>query len=76
MPVDHREIAFEEAIEQSLVADGAYSKADASDFDRERAVDPTVLIPFLKETQPKEWAALEKLHGDCSETIILEHFQE
>ena len=72
MPVDHREIAFEEAIEQSLVADGAYSKADASDFDRERAVDPTVLIPFLKDTQPKEWVVLEKLHGDRTERIVLD----
>ena len=50
MPVDHREIAFETAIEQSLLASGGYVKANKEDFDRERCLDPTVLIPFLMET--------------------------
>ena len=72
MPADHREKAFEDAIEASLLADGGYTKADPANFDHERYLDPSVLIPFLKETQPKEWAALEKLHGDRTEKIVLD----
>ena len=72
MPVDHREIVFEAAIEDSLLASGGYVKANKEDFDRERCLDPTVLIPFLKETQPNEWAALGKLHGERTEKIVLD----
>ena len=72
MPVDHREITFEAAIERSLLADGGYEKAHSEDFDRERCLDATVLIPFLQETQPDEWAALEKLHGEQTEKIVLD----
>ena len=62
----------EEAIEASLLTQGGYTKGDPSNFDRERCLDPTVLIPFLKGTQPKEWAALDKLHGDRSEKVVLD----
>ena len=63
MPVDHREKPFEAAIEDSLLSQGGYAKADPRNFDKERCLDPTILLSFLKETQPKEWTALEKLHG-------------
>ena len=72
MAVDHREIAFETAIEASLLEAGGYDRADPKNFDRERCLDPTILIPFLKETQPTEWAALEKLHGESTEQIVLD----
>jgi len=72
MPVDHREIAFETAIEQSLLSQGVYAQADPANFDRERCLDPTILIPFLRETQPKEWAALERLHGERTEEVVLD----
>jgi type I restriction enzyme R subunit len=72
MPVDHRERAFEAAIEDSLLTRGGYAKADPEKFDRERAIDPTVFIPFVKDTQPETWQALEKLHGTNTEAIILD----
>jgi len=71
MPVNHKEQAFESAIEHHLLAHGGYTKGDPETFDRERALDPTVLIPFIKETQPKEWAYLESLRKDrAGETLI------
>ena len=72
MPIDHREIAFEDAIEHYLLDSAGYSKADPANFDRERAIGPTVLIPFVKETQPETWQALEKLHGTETEAVVLD----
>ena len=33
-------------------------------FDRKRAIFPETVLAFIRETQPKEWAKLEGLHGD------------
>ena len=58
----HSEGAFETVIESHLLAHGYVSVA-AEGFDRERAIFPTVVLDFIKTTQPKEWAKLEALHG-------------
>lgn len=62
MTSDYRERAFEAAIEDCLLNRGGYTKADPESFDRDKAIDPTVLIPFVKSRQPETWQALEKLH--------------
>jgi len=72
MPVDHRERAFEAAIEDCLLNRGGYAKSDPDNFDRERAIDPTVFISFLQETQLETWNALEKLHGTSTEAVLLD----
>lgn len=72
MPADHTEKAFEAAIEHHLLERGGYVKADPKNFDRERAIDPTILIPFLQETQPEKWQALEKLHGASTAEVVLD----
>jgi type I restriction enzyme R subunit len=72
MPVDHKEKAFEAAIEDHLLTKGGYVKADPKNFDRERALDPTVLIPFIQETQADKWKALEGLHGANVTTVVLD----
>ena len=71
MTVDHRERAFEAAIEHTLLK-GGYAKTEAEAFDRERAIDPAVFIAFVKETQPETWTALEKLHGAGTEAVLLD----
>lgn len=72
MPVDHKEIAFESAIESSLLNEGGYIKADRDNFDRERALDPSILIPFIKETQSKQWQYLETTVKENTETVFLD----
>ena len=72
MPVDHREIAFEDAIEHHLLDVAGYAKAMSENFDRERGLDPTVLITFVQETQPVVWESLEKLQGAETETVLLD----
>ena len=72
MPVDHKEIAFESAIESSLLNEGGYCKASPNNFDRERALDPSILFPFVKETQPKQWDYLEKTIKENAEDVFLD----
>lgn len=58
----HTELAFEDTVEQGLLTTG-YVPVGRDGFDRERAIFPTVVLDFIRETQPKEWAKLEALHG-------------
>lgn len=56
------ETAFESVIEAHLLAHGYLGLAPGG-FDRERAIFPETVLDFIQETQPKEWARLETLHG-------------
>ena len=58
----HSESAFETVIEHHLLGNG-YVVITPDAFDRERAIFPSVALDFIRETQPKEWAKLEALHG-------------
>ena len=66
----HSEAAFETVIEAHLLANG-YVAVNRDGFDRERAVFPETVLAFIRETQPKEWAKLESLHGDKTSEQIL-----
>jgi type I restriction enzyme R subunit len=66
----HSEAAFEAVIEQHLLANG-YVGVSREGFDRERAIFPKVVLDFIKDTQPKEWAKLEALHGPKTGEQIL-----
>src|SRR3989338_10056923 len=66
------ERAFEEAIENSLIERGGYSKVDVKEFVRELALDTKTLISFLKESQPTEWKKLSAVHGAEVETKFLQ----
>ena len=73
MPVDHKEIAFEAAIEESLLAHGGYLKGRPEAFDRELALDRAELFTFLRDSQPKTWAKLEGLLGAQTESTVLDN---
>ena len=64
------EAAFETVIEAHLLQNG-YVPVAREGFDRERAIFPETVLAFLRETQPKEWAKLEALHGDRTGEQIL-----
>ena len=66
----HSEAAFETVIEAHLLQNG-YAPVAREGFDRERAIFPEAVLAFIRETQPKEWAKLEALHGEhTGEQII------
>lgn len=66
----HSEAAFETVIEHHLLGHG-YVAVAREGFDRERAIFPSVVLDFIKDTQPKEWAKLEALHGPKTGEQIL-----
>jgi type I restriction enzyme R subunit len=66
----HSEGAFETVIETTMLANGAVPEP-AAGFDRERAIFPETVLAFIRATQPKEWKALEALHGDKTGAQIL-----
>lgn len=72
MPTQHTEKAFEEAIEEHLLKKAGYIKGDRENFDAERGLDPSILLPFIQETQSKEWEYLKKFQGDQAETVLLD----
>jgi len=72
MTVDYTEYAFETTIEQQLLRAGGYIKGNKDAFDRERCLDPTVLIPFIKETQAAEWEYLTNLRKEHAEETLLD----
>jgi len=64
------EAAFETVIEAHLLQNG-YVAVAREGFDRGRAIFPETVLAFIRETQPKEWAKLEDLHGDRTGEQIL-----
>ncbi|MCG7849638.1 MAG: type I restriction enzyme HsdR N-terminal domain-containing protein, partial [ANME-2 cluster archaeon] len=67
----HNEKAFESAIEDYLLTKSGYTKASSESFDRQRCLDPTILIPFIQETQPKEWEYLKNIQKEKAEETLI-----
>ena len=65
----HSEAAFESVIELELL-DNGYSKIE-TEFDKKKALFPSEVIEFIRETQPREWSKLEALHGDKTADQII-----
>jgi type I restriction enzyme R subunit len=72
MPGQHTETAFESAIENHLLTKAGYKKGDRKTFDQARGFDPTVLLDFVRETQPEGWAYLKNIQKDKAEATLLD----
>ncbi len=57
-----QEQAFEATVKSMLLA-GGWQTGDRAEWDIRSALFPARVTAFLRDTQPKEWAALEALHG-------------
>ncbi|MGG6238733.1 type I restriction endonuclease subunit R [Nodosilinea sp. AN01ver1] len=68
----HREINFEDAIEQVLTTEGGYTKGDPKDYDRDRALFPKDVIGFVQQTQPTFWERFQTLNQDRAESVLLD----
>lgn len=66
----HSEAAFEAVIERQLLGAG-YVPVPAAGFDRERAIFPSVVLDFVRATQPTAWSKLQALHGDRTGDQVL-----
>src|SRR5438132_624413 len=63
MAIEHKEIAFEDAIEASLLGPGGWLAGDPRDYDAQIGLDLKQLFAFVADTQPKEWAKLIAVGG-------------
>ncbi|WP_129677410.1 type I restriction endonuclease subunit R [Candidatus Chloroploca sp. Khr17] len=69
-PPRHNEAAFESVIEAHFLDHGYTRLSDG--YDRGRALFPDAVISFIRQTQPKEWAKLEALHGAHTAARVLD----
>lgn len=69
----HKEISFETEICQHLKAKGwFYAEADATKYDRARALFPPDVLAWVQDAQPNAWEALTKNHGaKAGETLLV-----
>lgn len=73
----HEEISFESEVCTSLSSRGwLYQAGDAQLYDRKRALFPPDAVAWIKETQPKAWEGLEKLHGASAEATLLDRLRK
>jgi type I restriction enzyme R subunit len=68
----HREIDFENDIEQALIGTGGYVKGDPAAYDAESALFPPEVVDFVRRTQPKIWERLEKLDVGKAAVMLLD----
>ncbi|MGZ8902184.1 MAG: type I restriction endonuclease subunit R [Methylobacter sp.] len=68
----HKEIDFENGIEQALIQFGGYEKGDPNAYDRDTALFPAGTIAFVQKTQPKIWARLTQLDASKAETMLID----
>ena len=68
----HTEDKLENAVIHHLTTHGGYTLGTESDYDPARALEPSHLINFIRETQPKPWKNLSITHGAETEKVVLE----
>lgn len=68
----HKEIDFENDIEQALISVGGYEKSDPNAYDPETALFPADVVAFVQKTQPKIWARLTQLDAGKAASMLLD----
>ena len=56
----YREVAFEDAIEATLIGTGGYTKGVAS-FDPEFGLFPEDVVAFIRASQPTKWQGRRRM---------------
>ncbi|SKA04847.1 type I restriction enzyme, R subunit [Enhydrobacter aerosaccus] len=73
----HKEISFETEICQHLKAHGwFYAEADATRYDKARALFPSDVLAWVQDAQPTAWETLKKNHGSKAEETLLGRLRE
>mgnify|MGYP003632626454 FL=1 len=68
----HTELTFEEAIEASLLENGAYIKGHSQDFEAKLGLFPSYIIHFLQTSQPTLWDKIVNIHKDNVEQKVIQ----
>ena len=67
----HKEITFEDEVVAHLTAHG-WLPGEAKAYNRELALYPDDVEAWLRDTQPDEWAKVEKTHGGGARDVVLQ----
>ncbi len=70
------EKTFETAILNDLTENGGWLEGQADAYSREFAFFPTTVVAFIKNTQPKEWEKISKVHGADTENKLLQRLSK
>jgi type I restriction enzyme R subunit len=68
--IRHNEASFESVLEAHLLAHG-YERVAPLTYHSGHSLFPSIALAFVRESQPKEWAKLEALHGTNTEATVL-----
>jgi len=68
----HREIDFENEIEQELITACGYLKREKEAYNPELALFPADVLAFVQKTQPQIWSRIVQLDAAKAETLLLD----
>jgi len=68
----HREIDFENEIEQVLLSASGYQKREKEAYNPELALFPADVIAFVQTTQPQIWSRIVQLDAAKAEAMLLD----
>jgi type I restriction enzyme, R subunit len=71
MSKQSNEHAFESYVEEILSTRAGWRRLDKSAWDQSRALFPSEVVAFLRETQPTLWSEMELLHGGGLEPLLI-----
>ena len=64
MTTQTTEKAFESYLEETLLNKSGWKQGSNKDWDKQRALFPSEIVSFIKDSQPRLWQEMEKLHQD------------
>nr|WP_144925681.1 type I restriction endonuclease [Paenibacillus bovis] len=76
--LENKEERFERDIETSLTNEGGWESVAFKDtnYDPQQGLDASILLSFIRETQPKAWKRYEKIYRTDAEIKFLKRFNE
>ena len=72
----HKEKVVQQHLVDRLVAGQGYVERRPDDYDRALALDKELVLRFVKETQPDEWAKLEGQYSNSAESEFFKQLEK
>ena len=78
----HTEARLEDAIINHLTSQGGFVLVDYRQgeakgrYDTEKALDPKLVLDFIRQTQAKVWKSLEAIHGAETGKVVIDHLDK
>ncbi|MBE9544442.1 MAG: type I restriction endonuclease subunit R [Proteobacteria bacterium] len=78
----HTEARLEDAIVDHLCSHDGFEFVDYREgeakgrYDAEKALDPKLVLDFIRQTQEKVWKSLQAIHGPETEKVVIDHLDK